>query len=500
MDASARAGMLFGMKCGFLGLFLLHAAAAWAATYYVDAAMGRDENVGTSAARAWSSLDKVNATTFQAGDRILLRSGSVWTRQLWPKGSGAAGRPIVIDRYGGTANPVIHGAGTVEDAVKLYNQEHWEIRNIEVTNRGARAGVRRGIHLILDNYGTAKSIVVSRVVVHDVNGDLERKDSGGIIWSIHGEKTPSRFDGLTIEHNRVYRADRSGIASRSSHWMRMDWYPSLRVTIRHNTLEDIGGDGIMPWACDGLLVEFNVAKSCNQRSQGFNAGIWAWSCDNAVFQYNEAYLTRGTRDGQGFDSDYNSRNAIFQHNYSHDNEGGFILICNDGRHKSDRNAGNVGTIVRHNLSQDDAVRSIHLAGPIQGTRIHGNEIHSGTGKAVNLVQISDWEGWPEDTEIAGNRFRATGRGVCGHAISRTPDGLYKLAPGAGPSVRTRFVGNVFTAQETDCPAEGGGMEDGRAGLAGAPLAEFAREAIGLHTPEERHTAWMRFLARRSGGR
>src|SRR5215472_16367327 len=53
----------------------------------------------------------------------------------------------------------------------------------------------------------------------------------------------------------------------------------------------------------------------------------------AVFQYNEAYLTRGTRDGEGFDSDYNSRNAIFQHNYSHDNEGGFMLICNDGHHK-----------------------------------------------------------------------------------------------------------------------------------------------------------------------
>src|SRR2546421_92453 len=39
----------------------------------------------------WKTLDKVNATTFHPGDKILLRSSSLWKGQLWPKGSGVEG-------------------------------------------------------------------------------------------------------------------------------------------------------------------------------------------------------------------------------------------------------------------------------------------------------------------------------------------------------------------------------------------------------------------------
>jgi len=425
-----------------------------------------------------------------------MRGGSAWTGQLWPKGSGAGGQPIVIDRYGPGSIPVIHGAGIVEDTVRLYNQEFWEIRNIEITNMGSIPGVRRGIHLVLDNYGTARNVVVSHVKVHDVNGALNAKDTGGIIWSIHGEKRPSRFDGLTIEHSSIYKVDRTGIAGQSSHWMRKFWFPSLHVNIRHNTLENVGGDGIVPWACDGLLVEMNSAQRCNQRADGFNAGIWSWSCDNSVFRYNETSQTRGTRDGEGFDSDYNSRNTIFEYNYSHDNEGGFMLICNDGRHKSDINVGNIGTIIRNNLSQNDAVRSFHVVGPVKGTRIFGNEIYSDTGKDVNVVQFSDWEGWPQETEFTRNRVRVSGSARCGYAIDRTPDGLFRIAPGTGPATSTQFLGNVFESTSTDCPTEDSKEARGKLGLTGAPLEDFAREAVGLRSPEQRHTAWTRFLQRK----
>jgi len=85
--------------------------------YFVDSVSGADNNPGTSPRTAWKSLDKTNATTFHPGDRILLKSGSVWTGQLWPKGSGSADQPIIIDKYGGNAKPIINGAGE-EDAVE----------------------------------------------------------------------------------------------------------------------------------------------------------------------------------------------------------------------------------------------------------------------------------------------------------------------------------------------------------------------------------------------
>ncbi len=38
-------------------------------TYYVDSAAGNDANAGTRANAPWRTLDKVNAATFQPGDR-----------------------------------------------------------------------------------------------------------------------------------------------------------------------------------------------------------------------------------------------------------------------------------------------------------------------------------------------------------------------------------------------------------------------------------------------
>jgi len=98
--------------------------------YYVDSAGGDDRNAGTTPARAWKSLAKVNATSFLPGDRILLKSGSVWNGQLWPKGSGVEGHPITVEMYGGGVKPIIQGNGQVEDAVLLKNQEYWEIQDL----------------------------------------------------------------------------------------------------------------------------------------------------------------------------------------------------------------------------------------------------------------------------------------------------------------------------------------------------------------------------------
>jgi hypothetical protein len=245
--------------------------------------------------------------------------------------SGAAGRPIVFDRYGEGSPPRIEGRGEVEDAVRIFNAQHLEVRNLEVTNQGPAPALRRGVHIQLQNFGTARHIVVAGMYVHDVNGTNERKENGGIIFSTDGGRVPSRFDGLTIERNIVWKVDRSGIVARSYHARRNRWFPSLGVVIRDNLVEDVGGDGITPWATDGAIVEHNIARECNRRAANYNAGIWPWSTDNTVIQLNEAAFVRTARDGQGFDSDYNSHNSLFQYNYSHDNEGGFLLICSPRR-------------------------------------------------------------------------------------------------------------------------------------------------------------------------
>jgi hypothetical protein len=411
--------------------------------YYVDSRCGDDANVGTSPSSPWQTLEKVNATTFQPGDQILLKSSSVWKGQLWPKGSGTEGHPIRVDMYGGGVKPVIHADGLFEDAVLLKNQEFWEIANLEITNTGEQRAVRRGVHAALEDYGDAHHIYFRSLTIHDVNGVDNVKFNGGIHYTSTSEHKPSRFVDLRIENNEIYHVDRSGIFGWSDAWVRSRWNPSLGVMVRGNHLHDIGGDGIVVVATDGALVEDNVVGHANQRSEDYNVAIWAWSADNTVIQHNEAYGTKGQRDGEGFDSDWNSRNTVIQYNYSHDNDGGFLLICNEGGHDATESAGNTATIIRYNISRNDRTRGITIAGPVKNTLIYNNTIYTGPDRTVDLLLIADWHGWSEDTYFYNNIFYAAGPARFSHGISRASDGAYTAASGLEPSKNNIFESNLY---------------------------------------------------------
>jgi len=415
--------------------------------YYVDSRAGDDSNVGTSPASAWKSLEKVNARTFLPGERILLKSSSMWNGQLWPKGSGVEGRPITVGMYGGGVKPVINGEGLFEDAVLLKNQEYWEIADLEITNTAPQRAERRGVHVALENYGDAHHIYIRSLTIHDVNGVDDVKPNGGINYTSVGAKKPSRFVDLRIENNEIYRVDRSGIFGWADSWVRSRWNPSLEVRLRGNHLHDIGGDGIVVVATDGAIVERNVVGHANQRSDGYNVAIWAWSADNTVIQHNEAYGTKGQRDGEGFDSDWNSRNTVIQYNYSHDNDGGFLLICNEGGHKPEESAGNTGTVVRYNISQNDRTRGINIAGPVKESLIYNNTIYVGPHHSVDLLLFSDWHGWSDSTSFYNNIFYVAGTARFSYGVSRASDGAYLTAHGFGESKDNLFDANDYYGVE-----------------------------------------------------
>jgi hypothetical protein len=446
----------------FLVALLLSAIPALAATYYIDSAHGNDNNSGTSQTTPWQSLAKISATDFKPGDHILLHSNSVWQEQLAPRTSGTANSPIVFDRYGDGARPRIDANGAIEDAVLIRNIQQIEIHNLEITNHAtsptAPPAVRRGVHILLDNFGTATHIVIDHLYIHDVSGTNEKKDNGGIIFSTNGPATPSRFDDLRIENNIVWKVDRSAIAGQSYHWSRNHWFPSLNVVIRGNYVDDIGGDGIVPWATDGALVEYNIARNCNRRAASFNAAIWQWSTDNTLLQWNEASETHDTRDGEGFDSDYNSRGTIFQYNYSHDNEGGFMLICSPGERNPAQNIGNTGTIVRRNISHNDHTRIFHISA-VEHSLVEENAIYVGPGLDIQMVLASNWSGWTQEALFSKNRFYVEGIARFGHASASHPDGTYEIAPGWAPAKDIVFSGNQYFGTQINRPEDPAALLD-----------------------------------------
>ena len=383
-------------------------------TYYADSLAGNDASDGSSAAKAWKSLDRINAGEFAAGDRILLKAGSAWRGFLAPGGSGRAGAPIVLTSYGRGARPKIDGEGQTLAALYLFNAEQWDISGLDIANTGkVRQPNLAGVQVRLEDFGTAHHVHLKRLEIHDVTGSLIKSEGGGAgISCTNGGKIKSRFDDLLIEGCHLVRTDRNGI-SMGGYWSRGDWFPSLHVVIRSNLLEDIGGDGIVPIGCDGALIERNVGRGGRMRCADSAAGIWPWSCDNTVVQYNEVSGMKGTVDGQGFDSDWNCRNSLFQYNYSHDNDGGFMLICNDGGVKLPWSLGNVGTIIRYNISQNDGERTFHITGPCRDTLIYNNTIYIGPKLRPALVLAGNWGGdWSENTRFFNNIFYVEGKARC----------------------------------------------------------------------------------------
>ena len=172
-------------------------------------------------------------------------------------------------------------------------------------------------------------------------------------------------------------------------------------------LEDIGGDGIKPWGSDGALVEHNVLRGGRMRCQDAAAGIWPWDCDDTVIQFNEVSGMHGIGDGQGFDSDFLCRRSIFQYNYSHDNDGGFMLICTPGDSYCD------DTVIRYNISQNDGINSarvFHFGGGARNTLIYNNVIYIGPKQDLPLLQYTEWSGGnAQNTHFLNNIFYVDGR-------------------------------------------------------------------------------------------
>lgn len=367
------------------------AAAAGAAAKHVDCSAAVAGSPDGSVGAPFTSLAQINEVVLAPGDSVLFKRGATCLGTFAPVGNGSSANPITISPYGaGTARPVIDGNGAV-DTVVLRNMEGVELSGLEVTNAKGPASLRRGIYLVLENYGTARHLVVDNVHVHDINGNDAKdvKGSGGIMASVTGDAKASNYDGLRITNNRVEHVTRTGIAAVASVWeertevgstaITKPWTANTGIVISNNNILDTGGDGIVPQTALDAVVENNRVHLFQQRSAGYNAGIWPWNSDGSTFRYNEVSGGKTTRDGMAFDIDQGTDRTLFEYNYSHDNEGGFFLMCNA--------AGRVANaIVRYNVSQNDSFRGIETCSAgIDGAAFYNNTIYIGPGISQTVI-------------------------------------------------------------------------------------------------------------------
>ena len=414
------------MKRSLTIVFLLAAALSAAAqqkTYFVSPS-GNDAASGLSIAQAWKSLDKVNATVFQPGDKILFEGGKTWYGQLDLKGSGTAEAPILLASYG-EGRPVIN-LGRAEGAgILLHNQGGWTICGFEVTSGApAELGVtRQGINVRVDGSGLVLSDVTVRdCFIHDIWGQIGgvRERSSAILVSCNGPRAargesvsfaqPS-LSNVLVEGNRIERVDKTGIVTNSIR-------EGLRV--RRNYMDNLGGDGIIVSGSYRALIEYNeIHRSClrtgyldlpgDQNWWPHVAACWIIRCEETIMQFNEVYDTgREPKNGDGFayDFDFYCKRCIAQYNYSRDNFG-FLLLMYDI----------FQNVARYNISENDKTHLVQMQGSLKddGNVLYNNVFYVDHGTLDLDFFRGDYPESAKDIDKLGahfynNIFYATGQG------------------------------------------------------------------------------------------
>lgn len=394
-------------------------------TYFIDSVTGSDQNDGRSRQTAFRSIDKVNALTLQGGDAVLFKAGCTFEGNLHPKRIRDGG-VIRFGRYGVGEKPLIAAPGG--EAFDLCDFDYVEVRDLALTNPN---GIR-GLFIRNQTAGGAlRHIHVTNCTIHHVNENREAYayESGGIICASFSDE-PGWFEDLLLEDNEIRSVCRSGIlmtgfwANRPTKlWGKNEyksdtenWWPSKEVVVRGNYIDETGGDGIVIIGTVGALLEWNTVYHVMTRPVPpcANAGIWPQSSNGCVMQYNEVgYCNKpeGCNDAQGFDVDLSCRDTLIQYNYSHDNGGGFLLLCELGD-TTDAH-GFRGTVVRNNLSVNDGgVKGelIAMVGPVRGVLIENNTLYS-TGAAERIVEVwtEDGRNQAKDVVLRNNVFVSNGR-------------------------------------------------------------------------------------------
>lgn len=322
--------------------------------FYVDATNGSDANNGNTETTAWKSLSKINDQTFKADDKILFKSGEVWNGQLLLKGSGSEGKPIIVDIYGTGNKPIFNGGGvTANDGatIRLKNGAFWEINNLEITNTNgstSQQGEIWGFRSIIDNGTEIKHVYIRNCYVHNVNGNVAGKDTGGIYITADGSN-PTFYNDLKIENNVVKDVGGLGIATQSPHASVKETTrsPFLNVRIAGNIVGPTGRNNMVIRVSDDAIVEHNRLINSSIHDKGHS--IFNFNTINCKIQYNEAYGNvgpTGVIDRGGFDADWNCKNTIIQYNYSHDNNWGFAIM---------KKAINENVTIRYNISENDKI-------------------------------------------------------------------------------------------------------------------------------------------------
>ncbi len=400
--------LLFGLSSG-----------AQASVYYVSPA-GNDSKAGTSAEQAWKTINKVNVTTFKAGDSILFEGGQTFRGSLkfGAADSGTRAKPVTVGSYGKGRATISSGS---RHGLHAKDCGGFIVKDLIFVGSGiGDAKGKKGIYFFTDKIDDKPEYI-----------RIDNVKISGYRWEgIHiagAMSSNSGFRDVRITNAEVHDNGDKGISFRGSQ-PRGDWVHKDIYVGNCRVYDNVGiagkkghtGNGIILSSVDGAIIEFcegyNNGQFCDDPNSGGPIGIWAWDSHDVVIQYCEAYdnKTGNKKDGGGFDLDGGCVSCVMQYNYSHDNYGaGYGIYQYSGAREYKDN------VIRYNISENDGLDgrygginlwSTNSSGGVRDTKVYNNTVYitrETKGAAIADLPYTEGESYVYNTKVYNNIFVST---------------------------------------------------------------------------------------------
>ncbi len=454
------------------------------ATDYFVCQNGDDGAKGTSTNAPWRTIDRVNHSRLQPGDRVLFEAGTSFAGNLFlsAEDAGTSNAPVILGSFGTGRATLLAGRST---GITVENAGGIVIENLIVIGAGRTNNTGYGI--LCDNLLTnGQRLGPLRLA------NVETRGFG--IFGILVAGYHAGFEHVRITHCVMRDNLRGGMEVAG----RLPWdspvYAHADVQVSHceafdNTgdpayLKNHSGSGMVLYQVDGGLMEYCTAWNNGAlcRSSGGGVGLWTCASRRVVIEHCESFANKTSgADGGGFDLDGGSVECVLQYNYSHDNDGpGLMVYTYPYASHADR-----GNVVRFNITENDSRRSRGYAGlwvRTEGHEMTGVEIYN------NTVVIGPW------TDQAARLYS---RGVEARVrnnifISSGPALPLRVEQ---PEDRVRFENNLYWREggptqiawgtETYSSLRAWRDRTGQESLNGAPLGLFAPPDLTQPPPDAR---------------
>ena len=306
-----------------------------------------------------ADYEKAKSRIYNGGDQILFKRGLTFEGAISLRRSDAHPNvEIKISDFGNNQQnrPIIQADAPKMGTLDIRNSGGWIIENLELINSSENRSERHGILVSATDSGTHSGFTIRNNIIRNIAGEPDNKNNGGIIFRVWGKSNPTQFNDILIENNQI--KDISGVGIRiKSPWEinpkdlrhiksnAIGRYAFQNVVVRKNQIKNITKNAIIVASSDKPLIEYNTIGP-NISTEVTGNSLFVFATDDALVQYNEAFGNVGPavdKDRCGFDADYNSRNSLFQFNFSHDNNCAFAIMR---RYQ-------VGLEIRYNVSQND---------------------------------------------------------------------------------------------------------------------------------------------------